>query len=138
MHLYEQLDALNLFKTLVLVVAVSSFGSAVRTGMALRNSRVIVHNSILVFVVDQLGGVLAGFAAFAVLVEWFDELRPLTQLAIIGLVAWMSSELLAVTKNELIMRWRAALAHVFGVPVLEQKIEPKPAEQANQTEGGES
>ena len=70
------------------------------------------------FVVDQLGGVLAGFAAFAVLVEWFDELRPLTQLAIIGLVAWMSSELLAVTKNELIMRWRAALAHVFGVPVL--------------------
>ena len=138
MQLYEQLDALNLFKTLVLVIAVSSFGSAVRTGMALRNTRVIVHNSILVFVVDQLGGVLAGFAAFAVLVEWFDELRPLTQLAIIGLAAWMSSELLAVTKNELIMRWRAALAHVFGVPVLEQKIEPKPAEQANQTEGGES
>lgn len=138
MQLYEQLDALNLFKTLVLVIAVSSFGSAVRTGMALRNTRVIVHNSILVFIVDQLGGVLAGFAAFAVLVEWFDELRPLTQLAIIGLAAWMSSELLAVTKNELIMRWRAALAHVFGVPVLEQKIEPKPAEQANQTEGGES
>lgn len=132
MQLYEQLDALNLFKTLVLVIAVSSFGSAVRTGMALRNSRVIVHNSILVFVVDQLGGILAGFAAFAVVSEWFEGLQPLKQLAVIGIAAWMSSELLAVTKNELITRWRAGLAIIFGVPALEQKIEPK------QPEGGES
>ena len=124
MQLYEQLDALNLFKTLVLVIAVSSFGSAVRTGMALRNTRVIVHNSIIVFVVDQLGGILAGFAAFAVVSEWFEGIQPLKQLAVIGIAAWMSSELLAVTKNELITRWRAGLAMIFGVPALEQKIEP--------------
>ena len=122
MQLYEQLDALNLFKTLVLVIAVSSFGSAVRTGMALRNTRVIVHNSILVFIVDQLGGALAGFAAFAVLSEWFDGLPPLTQLAVIGLVAWMSSELLAVTKNELIMRWRAEVDNVVDVTAATRRV----------------
>lgn len=125
MQLYEQIEALNIVKSVLLSVAVSVFFSAVRTGLALRNKRNLIHDSAAVFWLDQLTGVASGLVAYAILHDWFaGDGKGLTHLAVIGICAFSSAELLAVTKVGVVAGLRARLAAILGVPQLEQKIEP--------------
>lgn len=125
MQLYEQIESLNIVKSVFLSVAVSVFFSAVRTGLALRNKRNLIHDSAAVFWLDQLTGVAAGLVAYAFLHDWYGgDGKGLTHLAVIGICAFSSAELLAVTKFSAITGLRARLALLLGVPQLEQKIEP--------------
>lgn len=134
MQLYEQLVELNILKSVLLSLVVSVFFSAVRTGLALKNKRNLVHDSVAVFWLDQLTGVATGLGAYALLYDWFDEKnKVLTQLVIIGLAAFTSAELLAVAKVG-VVRWvRQRIAILLGIPMLEQKIEP-PSEVKNEGE----
>lgn len=135
MQLYEQIESLNIIKSVFLTVAVSVFFSGVRTGLALRNRNSLVHNSAAVFWLDQLTGVAAGLVAYAFLHDWLGgDDKGLTHLAVIGVCAFSSAELLSVAKVGLIVGLRARVAAFFGVPQLEQKIEPK-TEDKNGGEG---
>ena len=99
MQLYEQIESLNIIKSVFLSVAVSVFFSGVRTGLALRNKNNLVHNSAAVFWLDQMSGVAAGLVAYALLHDWFGAPdKGLTHLAVIGVCAFSSAELLAVAK----------------------------------------
>ena len=125
MQLYEQIESLNIIKSVFLSVAVSVFFSGVRTGLALRSKHNLVHNSAAVFWLDQLTGVASGLVAYAILHDWFGAVdKGLTHLAVIGVCAFSSAELLAVAKVGVVAGLRARLAGVLGVPHLEQKIEP--------------
>ena len=135
MQLYEQIESLNIVKSVFLSVAVSVFFSAVRTGLALRNKSTLIHDSAAVFWLDQLTGVASGLVAYAILHDWFaGDGKGLTHLAVIGICAFSSAELLAVTKVEVVAGFRARLATILGVPHLEQKIDP-PSDVKN---GGEA
>lgn len=125
MQLYEQIVALNVVKSVLLSIAISVFFSAVRTGMALQNKHNLVHSSVAVFWLDQLTGVAAGLLSYALLHDWFAQDKPFSQLAIIGIAAFTSAELLSVAKVGVIRWLRARIAALAGVPQLEQKIEPK-------------
>ncbi|MFZ1417420.1 MAG: hypothetical protein WAS93_03630 [Burkholderiaceae bacterium] len=131
MQLYEQIVALNVVKSVLLSIAISVFFSAVRTGMALQNKHNLVHSSVAVFWLDQLTGVAAGLLSYALLHDWFAQDKPFSQLAIIGIAAFTSAELLSVAKVGVIRWLRARIAALAGVPILEQKIDPN-------HEGGES
>ena len=131
MQLYEQIVALNVVKSVLLSIAISVFFSAVRTGMALQNKHNLVHSSVAVFWLDQLTGVAAGLLSYALLHDWFAQDKPFSQLAIIGIAAFTSAELLSVAKVGVIRWLRARIAAWAGVPILEQKIDPN-------HEGGES
>lgn len=131
MQLYEQIVALNVVKSVLLSIAISVFFSAVRTGMALQSKHNLVHSSVAVFWLDQLTGVAAGLLSYALLHDWFAQDKPFSQLAIIGIAAFTSAELLSVAKVGVIRWLRARIAALAGVPILEQKIDPN-------HEGGES
>ena len=131
MQLYEQIVALNVVKSVLLSIAISGFFSAVRTGMALQSKHNLVHSSVAVFWLDQLTGVAVGLLSYALLHDWFAQDKPFSQLAIIGIAAFTSAELLSVAKVGVIRWLRARIAALAGVPQLEQKIEPN-------NEGGES
>ena len=131
MQLYEQIVALNVVKSVLLSIAISVFFSAVRTGMALQNKHNLVHSSVAVFWLYQLTGVAAGLLSYALLHDWFAQDKPFSQLAIIGIAAFTSAELLSVAKVGVIRWLRARIAALAGVPILEQKIDPN-------HEGGES
>ena len=73
----------------------------------------------------------AGLLSYALLHDWFAQDKPFSQLAIIGIAAFTSAELLSVAKVGVIRWLRARIAALAGVPQLEQKIEPN-------NEGGES
>ena len=125
MQLYEQLVELNIIKSVLLSLAVSVFFSAVRTGLALKNKRNLVHDSVAVFWLDQLAGVATGLGAYALLYDWFEAKdKVLTQLLIIGVAAFVSAELLAVAKAGVVHWVRQRVAAALGIQSLEQKIEP--------------
>lgn len=113
--LYEEIIKLNLFMSVLLMVAVSMFGAAVRTALTLRNEKIIVNKSVVTFLFDQVLGVCAGFIAWAIIVQWFNELLPLMKLVLIGAAAGMSSEILATAKVGVLDVIRAWIARLTGL-----------------------
>ena len=95
-------------------MAISSFFSALRTGMVL-NSKVAVPNSMREFWMDQLTGISAGVLTYALLADWFaSHQKPLTQLVVIAVAALSSTELLAITKSGFLAFVRKKMRDFLG------------------------